>query len=123
MIYDMQWWANFTSVATFIITAAGATIGIYGYSHYRFEWHNKRLALENYLKAEKRRTSKTSEQEKTEDDNGRGQRTMLHLVRHVGLTEDEIIKISFESSSIDRKLLPDEAGFANALLFEYSGSY
>ena len=114
MNYDIQWWVDFASVATFIITAGGATIGIYGYIHYRAEWHNKRLALEAYLRAEKEGSQ--------EDDQDRGQRTTLHLVRHVGLTEDEIIKISFESSNLKRKLVPDEAGYANALLFEYSGS-
>ena len=121
MNYDLQWWANFASVATLLITAGGATIGTYGYLRYRFQWHKKRLALETYLKAAKGRAQK-NQHGKTKDNADRGQRTTLHLVRYVGLTEDEIIKISFESSNLERKLVPDEAGYANALLFEYSGS-
>lgn len=122
MNYDMQWWANLASVVTLLITACGATVGVYGYFRFRGEWYKKRLTLERYLKAEQQRPLKKSPQGKTRDKTDQGQRTTLHLVRHVGLTEDEIIKISFESGNIVRKLVPDEAGYANALLFEYSGA-
>ena len=113
MNYDMQWLADASSVATFVITFIGAIIGIYGYTRFRYRWYKKRKSLETYLKAEKDRGIISGKQ---------GQHTMIHLVRHVGLTEDEIIKLSFDSKKILRKIAPDESGYATALLFEYGSA-
>ena len=110
---NLQCWVNIASIATFFITVVGASVGVYGYFRYRSDWRVKRRTLEKYLR---------DQQEEKETGGDRGQRTTLHLVRHVGLTEDEIIQISFESSNIERRLVPDEAGYASALLFEYSNS-
>ena len=44
---------------------------------------------------------------------------MIHLVRHAGLTEDEILKISFKSKRIERRIKKDAQGYAESLLFEY----
>ena len=47
---------------------------------------------------------------------------MLNIIRYVGLTEDEILKISFMSDKIARKLSKnDNDGFADRLLFQYVG--
>jgi hypothetical protein len=107
---DIQYWANITSIATFIVTTIASLVGIYGYFHYRNQLSRKQRRLENYLKQQKQEVSGNS-----------GQRTLVHLVRHVGLTQDEIIQISFKSRHIERKVKTDEKGFAESLLFEYSG--
>lgn len=46
--------------------------------------------------------------------------TILHLMARVGLTEDEILKASFKSSHIARKLHENpDTHLADSLLFEY----
>ena len=47
---------------------------------------------------------------------------MLNIIRHVGLTEDEILRVSFVSDKIDRSLTKNKTdGFADRVLFEYVG--
>jgi hypothetical protein len=68
----------------------------------------KAKRLEEYLHNEKLK------------DNNRGQRSILNIVRYVGLTEDEIIQASFRNPRIGRRIATDpETGRASALLFEY----
>lgn len=71
----------------------------------------RRKRLETYLKREK-------------DQGGdKGQRTLLHLMANVGLTETEILQASFESPCIRRRLTKTEPeGFAKDILFEYDSS-
>src|SRR5258706_1235553 len=54
------------------LVAAGA------YAVYRWDIHSKRIQLENYLKAEKAAAR------------DKGQRTILHLMARLGLTEAEV---------------------------------
>ena len=104
---------NFAAIGAFVITAIGASVGIYGYCSYRLEFRKKRLALETYLADEKRKAQGTS---------ATGQKSMLNIIRYVGLTEDEILKIRFVSDKIDRRLTKNETdGFADRVLFEYVG--
>lgn len=44
----------------------------------------------------------------------------MHLIRYVGLTEDEILKISFESERVKRSVGKDDLGKADTPLFEYT---
>lgn len=75
----------------------------------KFMWRIKIKQLENYL-----------EKEKVEaPDGNNGQRTLMHLKRHVGLSEEEILKISSQSNHIQRKIRTNEVGDADILLFEY----
>lgn len=55
------------------------------------------------------------------EDPRKGQRSILNLISHVGLTENEIIQISFKSNKIERRIKKDAAGFADRLMFEYVG--
>ena len=48
----------------------------------------------------------------------RAQQTTIHLVRYVGLTEDEILKISFETNIL-KGSRQNEQGKASTLYFEY----
>lgn len=103
----IQWWADLSSILTFVITTVTALIGLGGYFHYLNDRRRKQQRLEEYLKDEKANTK------------GGGQRSLINIVRHVGLTEDEIISLSFRSQHIERRIKSDATGFADRLLFEY----
>jgi len=106
---DLAYWANIAAIAGFIVTLVGASVGIYGYCSYLCGWKRKSDALVAYLKMKKAEAR----------DGKRGQQTVLHLIRYVGLTEDEILKISFENSHVERSVGKDEQGKADTLYFEY----
>ena len=101
---------NYAAIGAFVITLVGAIVGLWGYLSYRIDIQRKRKALEDYL-AEEKRTG-----------GDQGQRSMLNIIRHVGLTEDEILKISFASDKIDRRLsTKKDDRFADRILFMYVG--
>ncbi len=104
---DLQCWSNIASIITLIITAVATIVGLWGYFSYRFNTYQKQRKLEQYLEGQNKESRRQV------------QKSLLHLVRHVGLTEDEIIQISFKSKRIKRRIKKDEEGFAKSLLFEY----
>ncbi len=113
LLENLEKVGSFAAIGAFVITAIGAGVGVYGYCSYKHEFRRKRLALETYLEDERRKAHGTRFS---------GQKSMLNIIRHVGLTEDEILKISFVSDKIDRKLSKNEAdGFADRILFVYKG--
>src|ERR1700692_3152954 len=70
--------------------------------------HSKRIQLENYLKAEKAAGR------------DKGQRTILHLMARLGLTEAEVLQASFGSKHLVRRLAVDPTTLrADAILLEY----
>ena len=70
--------------------------------------NEKMRKLEDYLKKEK------------EAGRDNGQRSILHLVARVGLTESEIIQASFKSEHIERRIKEDQnTGLAGSILLEY----
>ena len=75
-----------------------------GYLHDRCK---RRRRLERYLLTEKLAG------------HDRGQRTVLHLVAHLGMTEVEIVDVALRSRHIRRVVGKDERGRAETLLFEY----
>ncbi len=93
-----------------IVTGIIALVGVYAYLRTRCQWRKKRLALEDYLR---------DEWKEGKDGKKKGQHTSTHLIRHLGLTEEEILKISFESKAIRRVVTKDKEGLADQLLFEY----
>ena len=51
----------------------------------------------------------------------KGQRSILRIMRDIGLTQEEIIQGSIQSKRIVRRVVGDkETGLATDLLFEYS---
>ena len=93
--------ANIAAIVTPLVAFAGSL-------WYLIERRGKRLRLEAYLKAER---------DKGKD---KGQRSMLHLVARVGLTEKEILQASFRSRHIDRGLTTNKLdGIAKDILLEY----
>jgi len=106
---DLHNWADLASVLTFVITLIGAGVGVYGYVKYRRDIRQKANRLEEFLREEKI---------KGED---QGQRSIIRIIKDVGLTEDEIIQASFRNPRIGRRVVAGEGGLATQLLFEYIG--
>jgi hypothetical protein len=100
--------SHILGIVASLIAIGGVYYAFREYSSQKKRWQSKREELEAYLKDKK-------------IGNEYEQKTALHLIRHLGLTQDEILKISFESSVIERKIKPDEAGMADRLLFHYEG--
>lgn len=84
-----------------------AVVAVIGYGRYLLTTCQKRRRLEAYL-----RNVKIAGE-------GQGQRTILHLMRHVKLTESEILNAAFSSDRIQPVLAQDDEGRASAILFEY----
>lgn len=99
--------ADWSSILTFIVTFIGAAVGVFGYIKYLWGKHTKSKRLEEYLRAEK---AKKVDQ---------GQRSIIQIIRDVGLTEDEIIQASFRNPHVGRRAKIGEDGLAKQLLFEY----
>src|SRR5277367_4550275 len=96
-------WANIASILTAVVAVCAWA---------RFEWsmRNKRKRLENYLQFQKRNATRGD----------RGQRSMLHLMANVGLTESEILQASFKSGYIKRLVATSESShLASDILFQY----
>jgi|ERR1700693_1704156 len=78
------------------------------WSLYQFGFYRKRKKLEAYLK---------NERDKAKD---QGQRSLLHLMVHVGLTESELLQASYKSRHIKRLISPNQTtGRAEAILLQY----
>ena len=100
----MEWLGHISNAAA-ILTAG---LAVWFWAYYRCDISNKRVLLENHLRDEKA----------TSDD--RGQRSILNLMAELGLTEDEILRASFKSKKILRKIhVNKETHLADYLLFEY----
>src|SRR5947209_1346351 len=88
--------ANYASVITPIV-------GLSAWGWYEFGRWCKRRKLEQYLKGEK----------ETETGGDHGQRTILHVMTYVGLTESEVLQASFNSKHVIRRLKADAKGYAD----------
>ena len=96
----MEILANLSAVAT-------AFVAVGGYGAYRFVRWTKRRKLEDYLSFEKANGP------------GSGQRSVIHLMAKLRLTESEILHASFESKRIKCRVVTDQTtGLADQLLFE-----
>ena len=98
---DLATVANIAAILTALVAG-------FGYGAYRFDRYRKRRKLEAYLKAEMARGT------------DKGQRSLLHLMARLGMTEAELLQASFQSAHIDRKVAADDKnGRASALLLEW----
>jgi len=97
----LETFANLAEVLTAIVAAIAAV-------YYWCDQREKRVRLEDYLRKEK----SENPAQKTH--------TVLHLMANVGLTEDEILKASFRSKHIHRRIHSNrDTGLADDILFEY----
>ena len=99
--------ADWSSILTFVVTLIGAVVGVFEYVKYLRGLRTKSKTLEEYLRKEK---AKQTDQ---------GQRSIIQIMRDVGLTEDEIIQVSFRNPHVARRAKIGEDGLAKQLLFEY----
>ena len=99
--------ADWSAILTFVVTLIGAAVGVFGYGKYLWGLHTKSKRLEEYLKKEKAKQT------------DKGQRSIIQIMKEVGLTEDEIIQVSFRNPHVARRVKTDEDGLAKQLLFEY----
>ena len=103
--------ADWSSILTFAVALIGGTIGVYGYIRSQVIFHRKSKRLENFLREEKGLGV------------DKGQRSINRIIKSVGLTEDEIIQISFVNPNILRRVTADKiTNLAEDLLFEYVDS-
>lgn len=94
--------ANISAILTPIV-------GVFLWWQYQWSFCRKRRRLKSYLKAEK---------DKAKD---QGQRSLLHLMVKVGLTESEILQASFRSHHIKRlETIDPKTHLAERILFEYT---
>ncbi len=105
---------NCYSAAIQLIADAAAIltsiIVIFGYSKYQYDKCLRRSKLEDYLKAEK----------SNGESSNRGQRSIMHLVAELGMSEDQIYEASFKSTRISRKTKVDQStGLVSDILFEW----
>jgi hypothetical protein len=68
----------------------------------------KRKKLEDHLRMEKQKLT------------DKGQRTISHLIKHLGMTETEILQASISPKIIRRLRTETPGGLATEVLFEYN---
>jgi|GEM_PF-1029765 len=94
--------ANISSIVTAVLA------GIFAVRYWLWKYRKQRN-LEDYLKNEKLKSK------------DKGQRSIMHLVAKLGLTEAEILNASFRSRYIARRISSDkDTNLATAILLEYS---
>ncbi len=84
-----------------------AIVAVSASGWYFRERRRKRRRLETYLKAEKNAGR------------DQGQRTLMHLVAQLGMTETEVVDCAFRSKCIRRVVIVDSEGRASGLMLEY----
>ena len=86
-----------------ILTAVVAVV-----AYWQFIWLAvlRRRRLEAYLKSVR--------------DEGQGQKTVLHLMRELRMTEDEVMSAGLHSRKVTPRVTADGQGLADKLLFEYA---
>ena len=104
MIETLEFWAGFLAS---LATIGGVAYGVLRYLAHQRAWRDKVRAVERYLETKARRP----------DPGTTGLHSTTHLMRHVGLPEDDILRICFESDVIEQRAEPDAKGKAGRILF------
>jgi uncharacterized iron-regulated membrane protein len=97
-------------IVSHLAAIATGVVAVAAYWMYLHDRKAKRLRLEKHLREEKER------------DTDHGQRTLLHLVARLGMSEGEIMDAAFRSKVIARRVATDKDGRANMLFLEYKGN-
>ena len=85
-----------------------ALVAVLAYGGYLLDRGRRRRELEDYLKRQK------------QAGRDKGQRTLLHLIAKMGMTEAQIMDAAFRSPHIRRVVGSDSQGRADVLLLEYT---
>ncbi len=98
-----------SNVAQIITGAAAALIG----GNFMYRRFRRRHVIEHYLRGERDRPEVPGEPSP-------GSRSMMHLVAHLAMTEEQILEAAFTSDRVKRWTAQDpETGRANALFLQY----
>lgn len=103
------WLSRLANVAEIVTAISAAAVA----SNYLLRRWQRRVELEKYLQSERSRDEGPS-------GNGNGLRTVLHLVAHLAMTEEQILEAAFASGKVKRWTAKDpETGRASALFLQY----
>jgi hypothetical protein len=106
----LEGWGDISSICAAIIAAIGAISGTAASINSRRIRKKNRVALEDYLRAQKQYVSPGK----------KGQYTVAHLTAKLGMSEEQLIRASSDSRRIRRLTRKnDVTGDAEGLLFEY----
>lgn len=105
MTYD-----RFLNIAGAWAAIATALVALFAYGRFLFQRYERRRRLEQHLKQEK----------DTGED--RGQRSTMHLMRNLRMTESEVLEAAFHSEVVQCRTSQDDQGRATVLWFEYDDS-
>lgn len=83
-----------------VATFATATVAILFFAQFHLSRRSKRLRLENYLKAEAAETDRVR--------TGSSSRTILQLMKELGMTESDVVDASFRSKCVFRRMSPTQ---------------
>lgn len=101
---ELSTWANLCAILTFVLA-------VFAWVNFKWGEWSQRSRLKDHLRREL---------EADKPKGKKGQRTLLHIVRYVGLTENEILRASFKCKQIERVVAIDkETGKAKELLFQF----
>ena len=103
--YTAEVFANVAAIAT-------AFVAVIFFAQFHLHRRSQRRRLEKYLKAEEAEADRTRDEE--------GARTLLHLVKNLGMSESDIIDASFRSKCVRRLTSMDEDGKAARLLLVFA---
>ncbi len=95
---DLSEIANVASILT-------AIVAVLAYGQYTLQAQARRWRLERYLKSVRHE--------------GKGQKTVLHLMARLSMTEAEVLAAGFHSRKVVPKVDTDGDGKADKLLFQY----
>lgn len=86
---------------------ATACVAVLAYGRYLYNRRDRMRRLEQHLR-----------NEKGLGEDG-GQRSVLHLMRYLRMTEGEVLEAAFRSKRVECLTRQDERGLADRLLFEF----
>lgn len=103
--FDFVWWVGLAANVAAILTAA---IAVWVWLWFRTQKALRRRRLEEYLKEVKSARD------------GMGQRTVLHLMANLRMTEAQVFDAAFDSKHVMTVPGQDHTGIANRIYFEYT---
>ncbi len=90
--------ANWAAILT-------AVVAFWAYGQFVLSKVQRRRRLEKYLYGVR--------------NDGKGQKSVLHLMRQLRLTEEEVMEAAFHSKIVEPAVKPAKDGLAQTLLFSY----
>ena len=104
----MEGFGGWLTIVASLASIFTAVVALWVYLRRRRRWASKRRRLEYYLRKER------------ETGGDKGQRTIMHLIRALGLNDAKILESAFSSKNIARRVSKDpNTGEAGTLYLVY----